>query len=78
MQKNKWTFKDKLEITESIFTIIVSLIAIWGTVVAWKNGFWHKLEHITNYVHHEIMEDKKDNSIDVQAKEIIKQIKKKI
>lgn len=51
MEKEKWSLKDKLEIAEAIFTIIVSAMAIWGTIVAWENGFWHKLKHITDHLH---------------------------
>lgn len=62
MKKNKpnntLTFKDKLEIAEAIFTIVVSIMAIWGTLVAWENGFWHKLERITNHLHQELVIDK--------------------
>ena len=53
MQKNNWTFKDKLEIVEAIFTIVVSVMAIWGTLVAWENGFWHKVKHIADHLHEE-------------------------
>ena len=56
--KNHWSFKDKLEITESIFTIIVSVMAIWGTIVAWQNGFWHKLERVTDHLHQDIVNNK--------------------
>ena len=53
---NKLSFKDKLDIAEAIFTIIVSIMAIWGTLIAWENGFWHKIESITNHVHQEYVE----------------------
>lgn len=53
MQKNNWTFKDKLEILEAIFTIVVSVMAIWGTLVAWENGFWRKLDSVVDHLHHE-------------------------
>jgi len=53
MKNNNWTFKDKLEIWEAIFTIIVSLMAIGGSVAAWENGFWYKLKHVVEHLHEE-------------------------
>ena len=76
MQKNKWTFKDKLEITESIFTIIVSIMAIWGTLIAWENGFWHKLERITDHLHQEMIVNKDIQSVDNKTLKLIKNVKK--
>ncbi|MBS4773927.1 MAG: hypothetical protein KHX55_06610 [Proteobacteria bacterium] len=51
MDKERWSLKDKLEVAEAVFTIIVSTMAIWGTIVAWENGFWHKLKHIADHLH---------------------------
>ena len=76
MQKNNWTFKDKLEIVEAIFTIVVSVMAIWGTLVAWENGFWHKLERVTDHLHQEIVLNKDVQSADQKAVKVIRQIKK--
>ena len=77
--KNNWSFKDKLEITESIFTIIVSVMALWGTVVAWQNGFWHKLERVTDHLHKEIViKDKDFQSADYKLHQIIHEVSKKI
>ena len=64
-QNNKFTFKDKLEIVEAIFTIVVSIMAIWGTLVAWENGFWHKLKSVTDHLHdeyavHDVVKIEKD------------------
>ena len=70
-QKNKWTFKDKLEIAEAIFTIVVSIMAIWGTLVAWENGFWHKLERITNKIHQELVHEKGIKTTDNKTLELI-------
>lgn len=53
MKKDKWTFKEQLEVWEAIFTIIVSVMAIWGTLLAWENGFWHKLKHVVEHLHQE-------------------------
>lgn len=37
--------KEKLEIVESILSIIVSLIAIYGTIVSVYSGFWQNIHH---------------------------------
>lgn len=76
MQKNNWTFKDKLEITESIFTIVVSIMAIWGTLVAWENGFWHKLDRVVDHLHHEIVINKDIQSVDNKTIKLIKKVEK--
>ena len=70
MEKEKWTLKDKFEVAEAIFTIIVSLMAIWGTVAAWENGFWYKLKHITDHVHEEFLQDEKNGirGVDTELK----------
>lgn len=77
-QQNKWTFKDKLEIAEAIFTIVVSIMAIWGTLVAWENGFWHKLERITNKLHQELVLEKDIKKVDNKTLELINKIDKNI
>lgn len=51
VQVSRWTLKDTLDVLEAVFTIIVSLMAIWGTLVAWENGFWHKIKHIADHLH---------------------------
>ena len=75
-QQDKWTFKDKLEITEAIFTIVVSIMAIWGTLVAWENGFWHKLERITDKLHQELVLEKDIKKVDNKTLELINKIDK--
>lgn len=54
MEKEKWTFKDKLEVAEAVFTILLSIMAIWGTLIAWENGFWHKAKHVVDHLHEQI------------------------
>lgn len=44
-------FKEKLEIIESVLTIIVSLIAIYGTIVSCTSGFWTKLNSTIERMH---------------------------
>ena len=56
-EKKSWSFKDKIEIIEAFFTIVVSVMAIWGTLIAWKNGFWYKLKHTVDHYHEQILED---------------------
>ena len=67
-QKPKWSFKDKLEIMEAVFTIIVSIMAIWGTIIAWENGFWGKLKHVVDHAHEDIVKAKQD-IIKIEKKE---------
>lgn len=78
MQKNNWTFKDKLEIAEAIFTIVVSIMAIWGTLAAWQNGFWHKLNRVVDHMHHEMVINKDIQSADKKALKLIKKVEKTI
>lgn len=53
--KPKYTLKEKLDIAESISTVLMFLMAVWGTAVAYEEGFWHKLLHIVNHYHSEII-----------------------
>ena len=50
--KQKYTLKEKLNIAESISTILMFIMAVWGTIVAYEEGFWDhyhteivKIEH---------------------------------
>ena len=77
-QQDKWSFKDKLEIAEAIFTIVVSIMAIWGSLVAWENGFWHKLERITDKLHQELVLEKDIKKVDNKTLKLIDKIDKNI
>ena len=57
MQKSKpkYNLKEKLDIAESISTVLMFLMAVWGSIVAYESGFWHKLMHIINHYHSEII-----------------------
>lgn len=57
MQKSKpkYNLKEKLDIAESISTVLMFLMAVWGSIVAYESGFWHKLMHIINHYHTEII-----------------------
>jgi hypothetical protein len=50
----KYTFKEKLEIAESVITIITFLTAIWGTIIAYEHNFWSKLNHVVDHYHGQI------------------------
>lgn len=69
----KYTFKEKLEITESIVTIIMFVMAVWGTIISFEEGFWSKLNHIVTHYHQEI--SKTDNQIQAHLK--VKMLHKK-
>lgn len=53
--KPKYNLKEKLDIAESISTVLMFLMAVWGSIVAYESGFWHKLMHIINHYHTEII-----------------------
>ena len=50
------TFKDKLEIVEAVCTILVSVVALWGTAAASRRDLWHKMAHIIEHYHAEIVQ----------------------
>ena len=50
----KYSFKEKLEIAESVVTIIMFVMAVWGTIISFEEGFWRKLNHVVNHYHEEI------------------------
>ena len=49
------SFKDKVDMIEDILTIILSAGALWGSVLAWQNGFWHNIKHLAEHYHNEII-----------------------
>jgi len=54
--KHPLTFKDKLEILEAVCTICVSVVALWGAVVAGQHDLWHKLRVLIDHYHAEIVQ----------------------
>lgn len=60
---SKYTLKEKLDIAESIATILMFIMAVWGTIVAYEEGLWHKLTHIVNHYHQEISRMEQDDDI---------------
>lgn len=73
---NRWTLKDTLDMLEAVFTIIVSLMAIWGTLIAWENGFWHKVKHIADHLHTEYQA--KEIPAKNAAQHLVDEVKKQI
>lgn len=55
MEKQRYTLKEKLDIAESISTVIMFLMAVWGSIAAYEADFWHKLNHIVSHYHAEII-----------------------
>ncbi len=57
--------KEKLDIAESIVTILMFIMAVWGTIVSFEKGFWHKLDHVVNHYHQEFtqIENKEINKL---------------
>lgn len=49
--------KEKLDIAESIVTILMFLMAVWGSIVSFEHGFWHKLYHVVDHYHKTIEKD---------------------
>jgi hypothetical protein len=66
MQKTKYTLKEKLDIAESISTILMFIMAIWGSIAAYEEGFWHKLNHIVSHYHNEITDMENKESVALQ------------
>ena len=51
------TFKEKVDLVGDVVTIIVSIMAIWGSIAAWESGFFHKAGHLLNYYHKKIVQE---------------------
>ena len=51
--KSKYSVKEKLDIAESVVTILMFVMAVWGSIITFEEGFWSKLNHIVNHYHHE-------------------------
>ena len=51
------TFKDKMDILEAFFTIIVSIMALWGTLTAVENGFFSKMKHLVDHYHEQVTQE---------------------
>ena len=61
----KYTFKEKLEIAESIITIITFLMAIWGTIIAYEHNFWSKLNHVVDHYHTQLQKQERQLALKI-------------
>ena len=59
------TFKERIDIIGDVVTIIVSSMAIWGSVVAWESGFFHQAGHLIDYYHNKIVQEERKLSGDL-------------
>ena len=50
----RWTLKDKLEIAEAVCTIIVTVMALWGTLAAFQHNLFQKATRLIDHYHQEI------------------------
>lgn len=53
-KKARFTFKDKLEIAEAVCTIIVTVMALWGSLVAFQHNLFQKATRLIDHYHQEI------------------------
>jgi len=60
-KKNGLTFKDKLEIAEALCTIIVTIMALWGTITAFQHHLFQKATHLIEHYHQKVIELEKEN-----------------
>lgn len=49
------SFKEKTELIDAVFSILLSIIALWGTLSAWQNGFFHKIKYLAEHYHQKIV-----------------------
>ena len=61
--KTKWTLKDKLEIAEAVCTIIVTIMALWGTIVAAQHNLFQKATRLIDHYHQKIITLEKENRL---------------
>ena len=54
MKKSKYNMKEILDIAESVVTILMFFMAVWGSIISIEKGFWYKLDHIVTHYHQEI------------------------
>lgn len=50
----KNSFKEKLELIDTILNIILSIGAIIGFIITYKSGFLQKLHNVVTYFHEQI------------------------
>ena len=52
---NRHDVHEIMDILSAICTIIVSVVAIWGSINVWSSGIWHKFVHVLNHYHQKIV-----------------------
>lgn len=67
MKKLKYDMKEMLEIAESVVTIIMFFMAVWGTIEAYEHDFWYKLNHVVSHYHEEISKVEQKDSKSLAA-----------
>ena len=55
-KKARLTIKDKLEIAEALCTIIVTIMALWGTISAFQHNLFQKATHLIEHYHQKVIE----------------------
>ena len=60
---NRHDVHELMDILSAVCTVIVSILAIWGSVSVWSSGIWHKLTHIVEHYHTLIVEKEEQNRI---------------
>lgn len=58
----KWSLKEVLDMLAAFFTIVVSVIALKGTIDIYRSGFFHKVGHLVDHYHAEVLEIEKKNA----------------
>ena len=53
--------KETLDIAESVVTIIMFIMAVWGSIVSYESGFWRKLNHVVSHYHNEMEKAEKEH-----------------
>ena len=61
--KDKWTLKDKLEIAEAVCTIVVTIMALWGTITAFQHNLFQKATHLIDHYHQKMIELEKEEKL---------------
>ena len=54
-KKDHWTLKEKLEVAEAVCTIIVTIMALWGSVVALQHDLFKKATYLIDHYHGELV-----------------------
>lgn len=69
--KPKYNLKEKLDIAESISTVLMFLMAVWGAIAAYEAGLWHKIMHIVDHYHTEIVKIERTEKVQIIEHKIL-------